>query len=115
MTGRHHYSRLITDTFRNDLAVVARLGGDEFLMVIKSTPENSHSLAEEVSQRLLTQIALPIELPGNMTAQAGCSLGAAVWPEHGMDIQQVIRHADSALYQAKHQGKHRLVIYRPDQ
>ncbi|GGW46333.1 sensor domain-containing diguanylate cyclase [Vreelandella hamiltonii] len=93
--------------------VIARLGGDEFLMVIKSTPENSHSLAEEVSQRLLTQIALPIELPGNMTAQVGCSLGAAVWPEHGMDIQQVIRHADNALYQAKHQGKHRLVIYRP--
>lgn len=91
--------------------VVARLGGDEFVMLIKSPSEHSASLANEISQRLLTQIALPVNLPDGQTAQVGCSLGAAIWPQHGQAISQVFQRADAALYQAKHQGKHRLVIY----
>ncbi|WP_404465445.1 diguanylate cyclase [Vreelandella aquamarina] len=91
--------------------VVARLGGDEFVMVLKSAPDNSTALATEVSQRLLKRIANPVVLPGNRQAQVGCSLGAAWWPQHGHDIEQVMQLADIALYKAKSKGKHRLVIY----
>ncbi|WP_422102541.1 sensor domain-containing diguanylate cyclase [Vreelandella sp.] len=91
--------------------VVARLGGDEFVMVLKSASDNSASLAREVSQRLLQRISQPVLLPGNQQAQVGCSLGAAWWPQHGHDIEQVMQLADIALYKAKSQGKHRLVIY----
>ncbi|WP_404344993.1 diguanylate cyclase domain-containing protein [Vreelandella venusta] len=91
--------------------VVARLGGDEFVMVLKSPDESSAALATEVSQRLLQRIASPVVLPGNQQAQVGCSLGAAWWPQHGHDIEQVMQLADIALYKAKSKGKHRLVIY----
>lgn len=91
--------------------VVARLGGDEFVMIIKSPSVSSASLAKDISQRLLTHIAKPVPLPDGQTAQVGCSLGAAIWPQHGHAISQVFQRADAALYQAKHQGKHRLIIY----
>ena len=91
--------------------VVARLGGDEFVMILKSTAEHSAYLATDVGQRLLQRIATPVLLPGGHRAQVGCSLGAAWWPQHGHDIEQVIQLADIALYQAKNKGKHRLVIY----
>lgn len=91
--------------------VVARLGGDEFVMIIKSPSVSSATLANDISQRLLTHIAKPVYLPDGQTAQVGCSLGAAIWPQHGHAISQVFQRADAALYQAKHQGKHRLVIY----
>lgn len=91
--------------------VVARLGGDEFVMILKSTAEHSAYLVTDVGQRLLQRIATPVLLPGGHRAQVGCSLGAAWWPQHGHDIEQVIQLADIALYQAKNKGKHRLVIY----
>lgn len=91
--------------------VVARLGGDEFVMIIKSPSVSSASLAKDISQRLLTHIAKPVPLPDGQTAQVGCSLGAAIWPQHGHAISQVFQRADAALYQAKHLGKHRLIIY----
>jgi len=92
--------------------VVARLGGDEFVMIIKSPSVSSASLAKDISQRLLTHIAKPVYLPDGQTAQVGCSLGAAIWPQHGHAISQVFQRADAALYQAKNQGKHRLIIYQ---
>ncbi|WP_082429660.1 diguanylate cyclase domain-containing protein [Halomonas sp. GFAJ-1] len=64
-----------------------------------------------MSQRLLTHIAKLAPLPDGQTAQVGCSLGAAIWSQHGHAISQVFQRADAALYQAKHQGKHLLIIY----
>ena len=91
--------------------VVARLGGDEFVMVLKSPSSTSAALTHEVSQRLLTRIATPVNLPDAQNAHVGCSLGASIWPQHSNDIQQVFQLADTALYAAKGKGKHRLVIY----
>ncbi len=54
--------------------VVARLGGDELVMVLKSPSSTSAALTHEVSQRLLTRIATPVNLPDAQNAHVGCSL-----------------------------------------
>ncbi|MGO2392168.1 MAG: diguanylate cyclase domain-containing protein [Halomonas sp.] len=116
----HHAGDLllieITQRLKNALRsgdVVARLGGDEFVMVLKTKPENLEILTHEVSKRLLNAIADPILLPENEQATVGCSLGAAWWPQHGHHINTVMKLADAALYTAKSQGKHQLVIHTP--
>ncbi|TVP45330.1 MAG: diguanylate cyclase [Halomonas sp.] len=93
--------------------VVARLGGDEFVMVLKTKDEYLEKLTHEISRRLLTSIAKPIPLPENKRAHVGCSLGAAWWPHHAHSIDTVLQLADAALYTAKNQGKHQLVIHKP--
>lgn len=93
--------------------VVARLGGDEFVMVLKTKDEYLEKLTHEASKRLLSAIAKPILLPENKRALVGCSLGAAWWPHHAHSIDTVMQLADAALYTAKHQGKHQLVIHKP--
>ncbi|MFI0472621.1 diguanylate cyclase domain-containing protein [Halomonas sp. HMF6819] len=116
----HHAGDLllieITYRLKNALRsgdVVARLGGDEFVMVLKTQPEYLEPLTHEVGRRLLNAIERPIQLVEGQTATVGCSLGAAWWPQHGEHIETVLKLADSALYAAKSQGKHRLVIHRP--
>lgn len=117
----HHAGDLllieITQRLKNALRsgdIVARLGGDEFVMVLKTKPEYLETLTHEISRRLLSAVAQPILLPENQRAHVGCSLGAAWWPQHDHNINSVIQLADTALYAAKSQGKHQLVIHKPN-
>ncbi|GGJ50300.1 diguanylate cyclase domain-containing protein [Deinococcus roseus] len=74
-----------------------RLSGDEFgLLLPNATAHQSHELAE----KLLQVVAQPVGLPQGM-ARVGVSIGIALVPEHGRDLQQIVRMADAAMYQAK--------------
>lgn len=114
----HHAGDLllieITQRLKNALRsgdVVARMGGDEFVMVLKTKEEHLEMLTHEISRRLLGSIDHPVLLPDNEQARVGCSLGAAWWPHHGLNINTVLQLADEALYAAKARGKHQLVIH----
>ena len=114
----HHAGDLllieITQRLKNALRsgdVVARMGGDEFVMVLKTKEEHLDMLTHEISRRLLGSIDHPVLLPDNEQARVGCSLGAAWWPHHGLNINTVLQLADEALYAAKARGKHQLVIH----
>ncbi|MFB9867022.1 sensor domain-containing diguanylate cyclase [Vreelandella sulfidaeris] len=115
----HHAGDLllieITQRLKNALRsgdVVARLGGDEFVMVLKTKQEYLEKLTNEISHRILNSVDHPVLLPNDEQAQVGCSLGAAWWPHHGLNINTVMQLADEALYAAKNKGKHQLVIHQ---
>lgn len=74
--------------------VVARLGGDEFAIMV--TRGAARARAEDVAQLL----AEPIVLDG-LPLDVSAAIGVALWPEHGRDAQTLMRHADTAMYQAK--------------
>lgn len=93
--------------------IVARWGGDEFVMVLKAPSDQLPTLTRAISERLLSSIAKPVSLPEELRVTVNCSLGAAWWPEHSRDIEEVMQFADAALYIAKEQGKHQLVIHQP--
>ncbi|MDG4792646.1 EAL domain-containing protein [Micromonospora sp. WMMD1082] len=81
--------------------MVARLGGDEFAIVMTGLTNagEARSLADQVVQAL----AEPVPLDG-LPLDVGGSIGIALYPEHGEDFATLMRHADVAMYDAKHRN-----------
>ncbi len=83
---------------------VARLGGDEFGIVL-ATLAQEHD-GEVVALKVIRALAAPFELEGD-AVRISASIGAALFPLHGQDIDQLMAHADAAMYAAKNAGKNR--------
>jgi len=84
---------------------VARLGGDEFVGLLVDF--DTKAQCEPVLQRLLQRVAEPISI-GTLELQVSASLGVAFYPDDAVDADQLMRHADQAMYAAKRSGKNRL-------
>ncbi len=89
-------------------AVIARLGGDEFAVLQNDTeaPEAARALAD----RLVASLSQPIVLPEGRL-RVGASVGIALAPEHGRDVDELLRHADIALYRAKELARGSIVLF----
>lgn len=83
--------------FIRECDTVARLGGDEFAILVQNATE-AESL--EVAERVISLLRRPVEL-ATATADVGCSIGVAVYPEHGSDPTELLKNADVAMYVAK--------------
>jgi diguanylate cyclase (GGDEF)-like protein len=77
---------------------VARLGGDEFGILLHGVASEHEAL--EVAHRVLKTVGRPVELDG-ATVDVGCSIGAAIYPQHGGDPTELLKNADIAMYIAK--------------
>jgi diguanylate cyclase (GGDEF)-like protein/PAS domain S-box-containing protein len=86
---------------------VARLGGDEFVVLLDGLGSRQNAVA--VAQKLVADLAQPFRLDDCLLC-ISASVGIAVWPEHGSDVDTLLRKADKALYSAKQAGRnqHRL-------
>jgi len=80
---------------------LARLGGDEFVMLLTSLHENNEAIA--VALRMLQEIKKPLKVR-ERDVHLGGSIGIAVYPEHGLDSNTLLKHADFAMYRAKEKG-----------
>ncbi len=85
----------------------ARLGGDEFAVLLIDADDT----ALVVAQRLVERIASPVSLTGRL-AQVGASVGLA-FSGPGMDVEELVQHADIAMYAAKAKGKNRVQVFDP--
>ncbi len=81
---------------------VARLGGDEFAVLLRRV--NDRTVVEQICDRAVAGMTMPIEIKGQ-PAKIGASIGAALSPRHGRTAEDLYKHADEALYQAKRSGK----------
>ncbi len=80
--------------------LVARLGGDEFAVVMPFLASDRE--ASEVSRRVRDALIEPFRLE-EVLLELEASIGIAVYPEHGTDVEQLMRRADVAMYLAKEQ------------
>ncbi len=87
---------------------LARIGGDEFVVLLVDL-ENVQEY-ESVLSRLLTAVSLPVLLNGT-EVQVSASIGVTVYPQDGADADQLMRHADQAMYLAKQAGKNRYHLF----
>lgn len=90
--------------------VVARLGGDEF--VILATRLQRTDEARDLAERVVEALLEPVVIDGLPLDVAG-SIGVAIYPEHGDDADVLLRHADVAMYDAKHRGD-TVAVYAPE-
>lgn len=87
-----------------DEDLVARLGGDEFTLVV---PDVEHiDRIESLARELLDRLSEPFDLEGERE-YISASIGVTLCPEDGVDSDTLIRHADQAMYAAKHGGRNR--------
>jgi diguanylate cyclase (GGDEF)-like protein len=83
--------------------VVARLGGEEFLVILHNTDSEAVLVAAERLRGLISAVLVP-----HVRATVTASLGATVLEPADLDPADVLRRADRALYDAKHNGRNRV-------
>jgi diguanylate cyclase (GGDEF)-like protein/PAS domain S-box-containing protein len=93
----HAIARRITSCVR-EADTVARIGGDEFVALLENIADLAQ--AEAVAGKIQQVISTPLILAGR-TLQPHASIGIALYPEHGEVIDQLMRHADQAMYACK--------------
>ncbi|MFD9608989.1 putative bifunctional diguanylate cyclase/phosphodiesterase [Streptomyces sp. NPDC059083] len=79
-------------------AEAARLGGDEFAVLLPTC--DSTTSAQRVARHLVAELSSPLDLDG-LTLVLEASAGVAVFPDHALDAEGLLRRADVAMYQAK--------------
>ncbi|HEY9111964.1 MAG TPA: diguanylate cyclase, partial [Rhodanobacteraceae bacterium] len=91
--------------------VVARLGGDEFTVVLEDLADTRG--AEEMAQRLIRAFAKPLPITGTQETVISPSIGIALYPDHGQTPADLLKCADTAMYQAKASGRNTWAVYHP--
>ncbi|OIQ91052.1 cyclic di-GMP phosphodiesterase Gmr [mine drainage metagenome] len=89
---------------------VARLGGDEF-MVLAANVGTAAEIAE-IAEKIAEALSAPVDLAGQ-SVTIGSSIGVAVFPEDGEDFPTLMKHADTAMYRAKHNGRNTFCLFDP--
>jgi diguanylate cyclase (GGDEF)-like protein/PAS domain S-box-containing protein len=90
--------------------IVARMGGDEFTVLLPDV-EGPHDAAD-VAQRLLAVLAAPFLIDGSELF-VSASVGMSLYPADGEDAETLLKHADTAMYRAKDQGRNGYQFYVP--
>jgi diguanylate cyclase (GGDEF)-like protein len=90
---------------------VARLGGDEFAIV--QTAVKTPTEVTDLVERAFDAIRMPVECLGHQLS-ADASIGIALAPEHGVDLEQILKNADLAMYAAKSAGRRTYRFFEPD-
>jgi diguanylate cyclase (GGDEF)-like protein/PAS domain S-box-containing protein len=100
-------SHRMKDALRN-VDTLARIGGDEFVAVLLDvgTPVECNHLAE----RILHACAEPVLIDGNLL-QVSASIGMTIYPQDNTDADELMRHADRAMYEAKQAGRNRVHMF----
>ncbi len=100
-------ARRLADTIRAD-DVAARQGGDEFTVLLSRVRGVDEAVAS--AERLLVELRRPIDI-GGQTITMGASIGIALAGGRDAVTDDLLAHADAAMYEAKAQGKNRLAVF----
>jgi len=105
--------RLVAQVRKAD--TVSRLGGDEFVVLLTGMNGDGHEVVEQVrrtAEQLLDAVARPMRIEGH-SLQLGCSIGVALGGEHGNTVEELLKHADTALYGVKASGRNSIAFFEP--
>lgn len=92
--------------------MVGRIGGDEFVVLLPSISCDKDAL--HVAEKIRRALAMSFDVDG-MDLNISCSIGVALFPEHGTDEIELFKNADMAMYQAKSAGGDSIRIFHPEQ
>ncbi|MFC5511249.1 EAL domain-containing protein [Massilia jejuensis] len=93
-----------------DADTVARLSGDEFVVIVSE--RGDQELTPDIVARVMNAVAQPVML-GTKEFFVTCSIGVAVYPSESTNVDNLIEHADIAMYRAKKLGRNNFQFYTP--
>jgi diguanylate cyclase (GGDEF)-like protein/PAS domain S-box-containing protein len=99
----------IRSTMRSDDLVV-RMGGDEFIVVMRGI--RSTEQVNDAAARINHALSAPMVVDGR-TLVTTVSIGVALYPHDGADMGELLRHSDTAMYQAKDRGRNNFQLFSP--
>ncbi len=94
---------------------VARLGGDEFVVVLESLSESQHDAAgqsETIAEKIRTELGMPYQLNG-IEHLSSPSIGVSLFRGHQYGIDEILKQADLAMYEAKASGRNTVCFFDP--
>jgi diguanylate cyclase (GGDEF)-like protein/PAS domain S-box-containing protein len=114
--GHHQGDILLVDAARRISAcvrksdTVARLGGDEFTVILSTLGQTDR--VERIAQQIIDSLRAPFAL-GQEQAFVSASIGITLYPDDALDIGDLLKHADQAMYAAKGAGRNRYSFFTP--
>lgn len=114
--GHHQGDILLVDAARRirscvrESDTVARLGGDEFTVILSELAQVS--AVDGIAQKILAVLQAPYQL-GEEQAFVSASIGITLYPDDARDIDDLLKHADQAMYAAKGAGRNRFSYFTP--
>lgn len=88
---------------------LARVGGDEFMAVLTGIGLERDAVA--VAEKIRLALNEPFELAASIVVEIACSIGIAIYPDHGKTEKRLSKNADDAMYHAKELGRNRVQLY----
>lgn len=88
---------------------VARFGGDEFVLVLPEQKDARSALL--VAQKIIDAFRNAVVLDGHALTIT-CSIGISLYPDHGADIDTILKNVDNARYQSKQMGRNHYQLYK---
>ncbi len=89
---------------------VSRIGGDEFIVLLREVDEQG---VASVAEKLLHSLAVPFNLNGQEISTYA-SIGIALYPQHSIDLDVLMKNADAAMYNAKENGRNTYKFFMPE-
>ena len=90
---------------------IARIGGDEFVVVFSDIDMISD--AQQLFDRILKALEEPFVVNGHLIT-IGASIGASLYPDHGEEVEMLVRHADAAMYRSKANGRNQITYFKSE-
>ena len=87
---------------------IARIGGDEFVVIFSDIA--SVDDVQLLFERMLKTLKEPFLVNGNFIT-IGASIGASLYPDHGEEVEMLVRHADAAMYRSKENGRNQVTYF----
>ena len=94
-----------------EVDTVSREGGDEFVIILPDLERPEH--ARLVAEKIMQELSRPVDI-ANQEIHITPSIGISHYPNDATDVQQLLKHADSAMYQAKDAGRNTVRFFTND-
>jgi diguanylate cyclase (GGDEF)-like protein/PAS domain S-box-containing protein len=90
--------------------VVVRMGGDEFIVILENV--RSSEQVNETAMRINEALSAPVTVDGRPLVTT-VSIGVSLYPRDGVNMGELLRHSDTAMYQAKDRGRNNFQLFSP--